>query len=207
VRVRRNILPIAAALAVVALLAVDANALRYQPRPAWMAGVGLGVGRGSFTEVTGAADEYRNGASPNIRFGRMLGDHFMASVNYEAWFIEFGAIPIKIRRNLQNVALGLAWFPGDQMGPLNGLFLRAGGGLGWAGTGGKEAIPGQPQHTGEFVDDWGYGLFAETGYEFWVARDFTAGLGVTANYFDLDGEYFVDTAWFTAITINLNLYF
>jgi len=196
-----------AAIAVATLFVADASALRYQPRPPWMAGVGYGIGRGSFTDVNGATEEYRNGSSPQIRFGRMLGEHFMISANYEAWLIEFGNTPIKIRRNLQNMALGFAWFPGSQTGPMNGFFLRAGVGLGWAGTGGKEAIPDQPQHTGHRADDWGYGVFGETGYEFWVAHNFTVGLGATYNYFELDGEFFVDNAWFSAVTLNLNLYF
>ena len=34
-------------------VAIDARAIRYQPRPTWTVGVGLGVGQGEFENVPG----------------------------------------------------------------------------------------------------------------------------------------------------------
>ena len=214
-RIHRSSLAVVTAALLIAIVAADASALRYQVRPKWQVGVGYGIGRGTFTGADGTEGEYRNGASPHIRFGRMIGEHYMVSANYEAWLIEFGNEPpnaapgadeIKVRRMMQNLALGFAVFPGDQLGPLNGLYLRAGVGMGWAGTGAKEAVPGEEQEGGERIDEWGIGVFGEAGYEFWVAHNFTAGLGVTYNYFNIEADI-VDTSWFTAAVLNLNLYF
>ena len=79
VRLPRSILSVLSAIFLVTIIATDALALRYQPRPKWQVGVGYGIGRGAFTGLAG--EEYRNGASPHILLGRMLGEHYMISVN------------------------------------------------------------------------------------------------------------------------------
>jgi hypothetical protein len=196
--------------AVAVAIVPDAHAIRYQPRRDWMVGVGFGIGRGAFDNLNGERSEYRSGAAPAIHFGRALGEHFMASVSYEAWLIEFGTsqpgFPEKTRRTLQNLALAFTVYPGNQRGASGGIFLRAGGGLGWAGTGFKEAVPDQKQDEGERYDEWGFGVFGEGGYEFWIAENFTAGLSATFNYFDIGGDLVVDKAGFAAVLLNLNLY-
>ena len=200
-------LPIALGALLVLLSTVGAaDAFRYQPRPDWFVGVGWGMGRGEFTNNDGIPSEYRNGGAPAIRLGKMLSPHFALSANWNQWIIEFGNPPLKVRRSLQSLGLGLTLFPGDQLGPLNGVFLRVGGGLGWAGTGAKEAIEGEEQHTGERIDEWGVAVTGEGGYEFWVAHNFTAGVMATATYLSIDEEI-VKEGWFSAIVLNGNLYF
>jgi hypothetical protein len=188
----------------------DSRAIRYQPRPDWKVGVGLGFGRGAFENLEGEQSEYRSGASPMFHVGRMLGEHFMVGVSYEAWLIEFGTsqpgFPEKTRRTLQNLTLAFSVFPGNQRGASGGVFLRAGAGMGWAGTGFKNAVPDESQDEGVRHDEYGFGVFGEGGYEFWIAPNFTAGLSATFNYFDIGGDIVVDKAAFAAVVLNLSLY-
>jgi hypothetical protein len=199
------------------LLAADAQAIRYQPRPDWTVGVGLGVGRGKFENVTGNIfyeangqySEYKAGVTPEIHIGRMLGEHFQVSVSYEAWLTEFGNVQAgtdKFRRTMQNLSLALAVFPGNQRGASGGIFLRAGAGLGWVGTGWKEVFEEEAQDEGLREDDWGWAAFGEGGYEFWIASNATAGLSATFNYFDVSGDHIVTKAWFASVVMNLNVY-
>lgn len=208
--IRRILLAAVVAVVASVTLVPDALAIRYQPRPDWMVGVAFGLGRGAFEGLDGGKSDYRNGAAPEIHVGRMLGEHFMAGVSYEGWLIEFGTLdpdlPDKIRRTLQNLTVAFAVFPGNQRGASGGIFLRAGVGLGWAGTGEKDAKPGESQDEGTRYDEWGVGMFGEGGYEFWISSHFTAGLSATYNYFDIGGDRFVDKAWFGAVVLNLNLY-
>jgi hypothetical protein len=195
-----------------ACLGGSAEALKYRERPPWMANVGIGLGKGTFDDVDDTERVYRMGAVPQIRFGRMLGQHFMVSANYQGWIIEFdrnetvtleGA---KIRRSLQDLTLGLTWFPGSPEGWLGGLYLRAGAGTGWAGTAIVPVHEDEAQEHGERQDDWGIGYLAEFGYEFWISNNSTLGLNASYNYFDLDGEI-VKTAWFSSLSLTLSLYF
>ena len=121
---------------------------------------------GQFENGNDTESEYRAGAAPQVRVGRMVSTHWMVSVNWEQWLTELGEDEVKFRRSLQNLGLGITYFPGDPSGPVYGLFIRAGAGMGWAGTGAKEAIEGESQHKGERIDEWGVGAFAEAGYEF-----------------------------------------
>lgn len=190
----------------------SAEALKYRERPSWMADVGIGLGKGTFDDIDDNERVYRSGAVPQIRFGRMLGQHFMVSLNYQAWIIEFdrnetivleGA---KIRRSLQDFALGLSWFPGNPEGLWGGLYLRAGAGTGWAGTAVIPVVEDEAQEHGERHDDWGMAYIGELGYEFWISNNSTIGLNASYNYFDLDGDI-VKTAWFSSSSITLSLYF
>ena len=134
----------------------------------------------------------------------------MASVSYESWMIEFGTphpdLPDKTRRIVQNLALAITVFPGNQHGASGGILLRAGAGLGWAGTGFKDAVEGESQDSGVRHDEFGFGVFGEGGYEFWIAPNFTAGLSATFNYFDIGGDTIVSKAGFGAVVLNLSLY-
>jgi hypothetical protein len=190
----------------IAFFASDAGALRYHQRPPWMAGVGFGIGRGTFTDPAGDESGYRNGVTPQIRFGRMLGQRTMISANYEGWLVEFGTVPTKFRRTLQNAALAVTLFPGNPKGSSGGLYLRAGAGIGWTGTAEVEIVPGGKQERGVRVDEWGVGAVGELGYEFWISDNFAAGLVSGLNYFDI-GETIVDTAWFGFTALTVNLYF
>jgi len=209
---------IALVVAVMLLQAADANAILYQPRPRWTAGVGFGVGQGEFTnvpgtlfyEVDGRTSNYKRGVTPEIHIGMMLSEHFQVGLSYEAWLTEFGDVttgaPDKWRRTMQNFSLAFAVFPGNQRGASGGIFLRAGAGLGWVGTGWKEVLEGESQSEGLREDDWGWVAFGEGGYEFWVHSNATVGLSATYNYLDVSGDHFVDKAWFTSIVMNFNVY-
>ncbi len=208
----KRIITAIALIVILACCSGSADALKYRERPPWMANVGIGLGKGTFDDIDDTERVYRSGAVPQIRFGRMLGRHFMVSLNYQGWIIEFdrnetvtleGA---KIRRSLQDLTLGLTWFPGNPEGWLGGLYLRAGAGTGWAGTAVIPVHEDEAQEHGERHDDWGVGYLAELGYEFWISNNSTVGLNASYNYFDLDGEI-VKTAWFSSLSLTLSLYF
>jgi len=206
--------------AFVVLQALPAQAIRYQPRPNWTVGVGFGIGLGEFENVPdpqgpfyaedGKTSYYRNGAVPEIHIGRMLGERFQVGVSYEAWLTEYGDVNVglhdKWRRTMQNLSLAFAVFPGNQRGASGGIFLRAGGGLGWVGSGWKEVFEEEAQDEGEREDDWGWAAFGEGGYEFWIHRHATAGLSATFNYLDVSGDHFVTKGWFAAVVMNFNVY-
>lgn len=193
-------------LLLITLQAPAARAIRFQPRPDWLVGVGLGYGRGSFENPEGTRDSYRGGPAFQLRFGRALGQHAMLGVHYDTWMKEFGDVPTKYRDVQQGLGLGFTWYPGNPFGPSGGMFLRASGGMGWTGKAEKTAIPGEAQDEGERVDEWGANITADAGYEFWIARNFTAGLGACFGYYDI-GETLVDRAGFGALVLDLNLHF
>jgi hypothetical protein len=209
---RTMILMLSLASLFTAVLCAEASALKYSDRRPWMANIGIGIGTGTFDDVDDTQREFRTGAVPQIRFGRMLGRHFMVSLNYQGWIIEFdqyGDAEIddaKIRRSLQDLALGLTWFPGSPESAWGGLYLRAGAGLGWSGTAVIPVEEGGKQEHGERIDDWGTGYLGEIGYDFWISDNSTIGLTACYNYLDLDGEI-VRTAWFSATSLTLSLYF
>ncbi len=194
------------------------SGLRYYERSNWMVGIGWSVGPGQITnpstipvdnfgEAANATDAYKGGAAPSVRFGRMFGgQHFMVDACWADWLVEFGEDPTKYRRTLQTWALAVTLYPGDPLGPSGGIYLRAGSGLGLAGTAEKEAIEGEAQHRGDRYDDYGYSIFGETGYEFWITSTFTAGVNLAYYYFGIDGAY-VESGWFSSLGLALNAHF
>ncbi len=204
--IRRTALLLALAAAALAAFAGNAFALRYHERPPWFVGVGYGIGRGTFVDPADEKSGYRSGVNPQVRFGRMVGRHFMLGANYTGWVIEFGNVPTKIRRSLQSAALAVTVFPGNPKGPTGGLYLRAGGGPGWTGTAEVEIVPGGKQEHGTRVDEWGFGAVGEVGYEFWITSYCAAGLIASYSYFGID-ERIVDHAWFASGGCTFNIYF
>jgi hypothetical protein len=216
-----------AAIAVSAVAPGEALALRRQPRPDYMAGVGWGFGRGVFNSPDGGQQEYSEGGIPLIRFGRMIGDKAMLAINYSGWVIEYSdstwdwvtdsehhlfasgpedSTVIKNRRSQQQLALSLYWFPGNPAGVSGGTYLRVGAGLGWAGTNEVLIEADNPQGHGSRIDEWGWGFSVEAGYEFWIARFATLGGGVFYDYMSVK-ETIVDDGWFTGAALNFNVYF
>jgi hypothetical protein len=189
-----------------------ASALQYHERHPWMANVGVGIGRGRFEDIDETERVYRSGAVPQIRFGRMIGSRLQLSVNYQGWIIEFDRFgdtvleDVKIRRSLQDLTLGLALFPAGPEGFLGGFYIRAGAGIGWAGTAVIPVHEGGKQEHGERHDDWGTGYVAEIGYELWISGNAAVGLIGSYNYLDIDGDI-VEKAWFTSANLTLSLYF
>jgi len=202
----------------------DALALTKQPRPAWMVGISWGLGRGVFQSPDGETQKYSEGGIALIRFGRMVGSRAMVALNYTGWIIEFDeehrgngelslftdevtdSTIIKSRRSQQQMALSLYWFPGRPNGASAGVYLRAGAGMSWSGSNEVPITPGAPQGHGNRLDEWGWGLSAEGGYEFWVSRNATLGLGVFYNYMSAQ-ETIVDNGWLAGAAINFNIYF
>lgn len=197
-----RILPVLIAVAIVS----DADALRHNQRSDWYFGIGYGMGRGAIDAKGIGTEDYRDGAVPGMRFGRMFGQHFSVGAYWSDWLIEFGVDTLKVRRTLQDLSVGITWYPGNPETATGGVFLRAGAGMGWASTGVKSAAEGEKQEKGERLDEWGIGIFGETGYEFWVTRDVTAGLAFTYHYYSIDAD-FVQTAEFFATVMQVNLYF
>lgn len=203
----------------------EAFALRTQPRPDYMVGVGWGMGRGVFNRVDGVNEEYSEGGIPLIRVGRMIGSKAMVALNYSGWLIEFDergleegdavalfageendSTIIKNRLSQQQLALSLYWFPGNPRGASGGVYLRAGLGMGWSGMNEVPITPGEPQGHGDRIDEWGWGVSAEGGYEFWVSSHATLGLGVLYNYMSIQ-DNIVEDGWFTGASMNFNIYF
>ena len=183
-----------------------ASAMRFQERPTWMVGVGWGFGRGFFDDAELGEHVYRSGSAPQIHFGWKPSTRFMVGTHYEAWMIELGEVPIKIRRSLQNLSLGLTWYPGNPVGPSGGIYLRAGGGLGWAGTAEVPVEEEEAQTHGKRIDEWGVSVFGDAGYEFWISGNATISAGLSLNYLDI-GESIVDAGLFAGGLLGLTLYF
>lgn len=213
--------------AICTMAPAEALALKTQPRPDYMIGVGWGIGRGVFNTPEGDRQEYTEGGIPLIRFGRMIGSNAMLAINYSGWVIEysdstwdwvsdsdhhlFSSSPqdssvIKNRRSQQQLALSLYWFPGNPVGASGGIYLRVGGGLGWAGTNELLIESDNPQGHGSRIDEWGWGVSAEGGYDFWISNNASLGLGVFYNYMSLK-ETIVDNGWFTGASMNFNVHF
>jgi hypothetical protein len=151
----------------------------------------------------------------------MLGRHFMVGVDYQGWAIEGGELPNKDRGSLQNLSATVTLIPGSPGSALGGWYIRAGAGLGWSGKGRKEVHIGEEIHGGERLDQFGYAVLGETGYEIWVHHNFSIAPGVAINYLDIggkdetvttsDGEEVtvrgVDRAGFGTVQITFNVYF
>jgi hypothetical protein len=185
-------------------------ALRTHERPNWMIGLGIGYGRGTFDGLAGTNATYRDGAAPQIEFGRQLGQHFNLGLEYEGWMAEFGGVQdtvgVKFRRSLQNFALAATFFPGRPHDATGGIWIRLTTGIGWAGTAVLTVHEDEAQHNAPRLDEWGVGFSGSAGYEFRIAPDYAAGLGVTFAGFDI-GERVVDRGGFAALVLNLRIYF
>ena len=194
-----------------ATLAESAHALDCHQRPDWALGIGMGYGRGSFERPAGSRAGYRNGAAPAISLSRLFGQHVAVGLAYEGWMLEFGSavsdtVAVKVRRNLQTFGGALTVYPGDPLNATGGIYLRATAGVGWSGTAGLVVESEVPQHNAPRLDEWGVGVSASGGYEFWISDKFTTGLGVGFDYLDIGGKL-VDRGAFAALLFNINLYF
>lgn len=198
-------------------LPASSEALSHYERSDWMLGVGMGYGRGLFETPSGREDRYTDGALPAIYFGRMIGQHFMVGLAYEGWMFELGGVvddttavndttAVKFRRSLQIVGFSATVFPGSVKNWTGGIYLRATAGKGWAGSAAQMVHIDEPQHNAPRIDEWGYGASLGAGYDFWINRHFTTGLGFTYDFLDLDDQI-VDRGRFAGLLLNVNLYF
>lgn len=202
-------------------LAQEASAgLLSGTRSNWAVGAGWNFGRGTFESPAGERQKYSEGSSSQIRAGRMWGNHVQIGVDYQGWAIEGGVLEdstgVKARRSLQNLSATITVFPGKPETAFGGLYLRAGIGLGWVGTGLKEVQIGEEIHAGERLDEWGTGFLGEIGYELWIFRHFSISPGLAFNYFEINAKPTelegimlpgTERAGFAVLQITFNVYF
>ena len=215
-RIPSRLRPILLAALVLALaapaLVPSALAMHPHPRESWTVGMGLGYSDGNFEfgpdlDLDGGRSS--TGISPQVRFGRMLGQNFSIGLNYEGWVIEGGEIQPdveeRLRLSLQGVSLGLTWYPGNPHTAAGGFFLRGGAGLGWGRLVYSTVEPDFEHEQEAAVNETGLVLNAAIGYEFRVSRHFAFGASVNGNYLDI-GKDIYDRGWFFPATMNLNWY-
>ena len=97
-------------------------------------------------------------------------------------------------------------FSGEPGSASGGVYLGAGAGMGWSGTNELPIESDNPQGHGGRLDEWGWGLSFEGGYDFWIFGHAAPGLGVFYNYMSTK-EAIVDNGWFTGVFINFNVFF
>ena len=194
-------------LALTAVLAAANPALALQPhvRDGWVLGLSYGRPRGEATFASDFEGETEDGASPQIRFGHMLGRHLALGASYAGWMYETGAVPIKYRFSSQTILLAATWFPGRPDGALGGFYVRGGVGLGWAAVTEIELVEGEEQGHGDRETETGLGAELNLGYEFRVVRNVAVGLGIGLNHLAIDGDLY-DRSTFYPTTLHLAWY-
>ena len=196
-----------------ALGASDALAMRAHVRNGWMFGVGIGYGEAKISTGSTLQNEksgWKEGACPQIRIGRMLSRHFMASFDHRGWLDEQGVGDSKVRVGIQNFMAALTVFPGNPENETGGIYVR--GGVGFSNsrlTVFEHAFIGigpDSLDSGQHRDEGGVGYTLGGGYEFRVSSNLAAGLDLSANYQAVHKEIFDETWYFPAV-ISLNWYF
>jgi hypothetical protein len=193
------------ALLVSALAVTPSWALGPYSRHGLAVGVGLGIGGGTSTDGEGNEIPFQDGATPQIRIGGMLNPHWMLHFEFEEWLIEKGDVHQKQRTSLQNFAAAATFFPGKPDTPAGGIFLRAGIGIASCRAATVDLNEKLEQVNPQATDESGLGLLFGGGYDFPIARGFTAGVSVTANYLTI-GQQAFDTAWFLPVAMTLTWY-
>ncbi len=173
-------------------------------RDGWFIGMGYGYGRGVITASNEQDYSYRNGATPQIRFGHSVGEHFLAGLEYGGWMFEEGDIHYKYRWSLQSVNGAVTWHPGPKDAFWGGFYTRAGVGLAWA-SGVMVTLEDQEQVKSDRLDETGLGLIFTIGYEFRVTQFAAAGLSVGYSHLDI-GKQLYDQARYVPFAITLNWY-
>ena len=195
----------------VCLNAGSASALKPHVREGWLVGVSYGYSEGNID--WGVADEgaYKGGAVPQIRFGRMFSRKLALGLEYHGWMLEKGFVPYKFRSSLQTVTLAVTWYPGNSGSALEGFFMRAGAGYGWAGFTIVEIDEIPPDHVpleqehGTRKDEAGIGYNFQLGYEFRLSRAFAAGLGLGFDYLSIN-DVIYESAYYFPITLTATWY-
>ena len=84
--------------------------------------------------------------------------------------------------------------------------MRFGLGLAWAGITEVELSEEEEQGHGDRLKENGLGVEFNLGYEFRIARNFAAGLGIGFQHLDIGGDLYEEAAYYPA-TLNLRWYF
>jgi opacity protein-like surface antigen len=199
--------------AVVTILPRPAAALPPVERHNWAAGVAYGVGRADVDFVDDAITvDGSRGGSPQFRIGKMIGNHLMIGVANRQWMDEGGLNDIKIRANTQSALLMLTAYPGSTTSWTSGFYLQAGYGFANARISELErAEGGVDEHGNTYIvlraeDEGGTALALGLGYEFRLSRHFAAGVNVSYNHLQIDGDIFESSTFYPG-GLNLNWYF
>jgi hypothetical protein len=198
----RFLIPVGLVLAAL-LPAAEARAEDHV-RDGWFIGMGYGYGRGVLTASNDQAYSYRDGATPQIRFGHSVGQHFLAGIEYGGWMFEEGDVDQKFRWSLQSVTGAVTWHPGPVDGYWGGLYARAGVGLAWA-SGARVELEDQEQVHFDRLDETGLGLVFSLGYEFRISGSAAAGLSVGFNHLDI-GKQLYNQARYVPVAMTMNWY-
>lgn len=186
------------------LAATAASAAAPHIRDGWMFGVAYGYSAGRITLANESEGTAKGGATPQVRFGHVLGEHAALGVEYNGWMLEDGLAELKVRSSLQQVLLAGTWYPGNRDHYSGGFYVRGGVGLGWGSLAVVEIVD-QIQQEGERVDETGLALMAGIGYEFRIARNVAAGMGAGFNYLTIDKDIY-KSGWFTPFTGTVSWY-
>ena len=173
-------------------------------RDGWFIGMGYGYGRGAITASNGQDFSYRNGTTPQIRFGHSVSEHFSAGMEYGGWMFEEGDVHFKYRYSLQTVTAALTWHPGQVDSYWGGFYSRAGIGLAW-GRGVEVTLEDQEQVHSENITETGLGLAFFIGYEFRITHNAATGLSIGYSHLAIDKDLF-DEARFVPLALTLNWY-
>jgi opacity protein-like surface antigen len=211
------------AIAALTMLAGEALALSPHTRDGWVLGLSFGGARGkatfnSFPEDAGGASvsgtgETEDGVSPQMRLSHMLGNHLAVGASYTGWMYEtvnaakpdFDPARDKLRFSLQNIMLGLTWYPGQAESGWGGLYVRGGVGLAWTAITQVTLVDGEEQGHGHRDQETGLGLELNVGYEFRLVRSMAAGIGIGINHQNI-GKDIYETSTFYPVTLNLGWY-
>jgi hypothetical protein len=200
---KQKFAPMLAVACLALCLFVDA-ALAGKPhvRNGWLVGVSYGYSEGNIDWAPRAGESYRGGATPQIRFGKMISSKVALGLDYNGWMLEDGAVPLKIRSSLQSVSLTGTWYPGKPESTLGGFYLRGGAGYAWASLTFVEIdeepqdhVPLDQEH-GTRKDEAGLAINGQLGYEFRVSKSFAAGLGAGFNYLSIDRDIYTSAYYF-----------
>ena len=207
----KRLLSLAFASLMICMQAGPASALKPHVRDGWLVGVSYGYSEGNIDWANLDQGAYKGGAVPQIRFGRMLSRKLALGLEYHGWMLEKGFVPYKFRSSLQSVTLAVTWYPGNSGSALEGFFMRAGAGYGWAGFTIVEIDEIPPDHVpleqehGTRKDEAGIGYNFQLGYEFRLSRAFAAGLGLGFDYLSIN-DVIYESAYYFPITLTATWY-
>lgn len=173
-------------------------------RDGWFIGLGYGYGRGVITAGNEQDFVYRDGATPQIRFGHSVGQHLLAGLEYGGWMFEEGNADIKYRYSLQSLNAALTWHPGDEDAYWGGFYTRIGVGLAW-GRAVEVEIEDQEQVSSRAITETGLGLNFQIGYEFRITHNAAAGLSMGWSHLKID-KVLYDEARYVPLVGTLNWY-